>query len=205
MKNDKFQHHVAQVFLKNPLPIEEILEKLGIEPLLKGCTSFIGIWGNVKLMICIATGTPNAAWHLEIHGDIQPDEKLQKTIQNALPVFTPEDFETEVRTLLKKEQEKDDAELWEKTKKPLMHMIFQICGHPNFVKEVDRRIMKEIGSPAYHSWAAAGRDPEDHVGALSRRLSYDIIRELAEGMAGFEISQDDKRHYKQCPLSMLDD
>lgn len=205
MKNDKFQYHVAQVFLKDPLPIEEILEKLGIIPLLKGCTSFIGSWGKVKLMICIATGTPNTAWHLEIYADIQPDKKLQKTIQTALPVFTPEDFDTEVRTLLKKEREKNDAELWEKTKQPLIHMIFQVCGHPSFVKEIDRRIMREIGSPAYHSWAAAGRDPEDHVGALSRKLSCDIIRELGEEMTSFEISQDEKKQYKECPLSRLDD
>lgn len=182
MGDDKFQFHVAQVWLKKPFTTEEILEKLRITPSLKGNTNITGMRGKTKLHIRILSGNTNSARQLDIYAD-RPDKRLNITIQKVLPVLMPDDLATQGRAILEKQREEEESELWEKAKTELTQVLFDLCRHPKFVREVDRRITREIGSPAYHCWAAAGKDQDDHVGALSRTYSYDILRELTEAMA----------------------
>lgn len=199
MTDEKFHFHVVQVWLKEPLTMEEILEKLGIKPLLKGNTNLTGTRGKRKLLIRILAGTMAAARQLDIFTDSRFEKRLRNTVQKALPALMPDDLATQGRAILEKQREEEESELWARAKHELVQMLFDLRQHTQFVKEVDRRIAREIGSAAYHCWTATGRDQEDHVGALSRRYSYDIVRELAEAMVDFDKKEDCcKEKYPQC-------
>lgn len=190
MGSEAFQYRIARVWLKKPLSIEEILEKLSVKPLLMGALNFTGIRGQLRILVRIRSGTAVAARKLDIFADTNVDKGLQNAVEGLLPVFTRKELAEEGRAIIEKQRDEDDLELWERDKNQLMHIVLDLCDHPFLRKERDRRITREIGFPAYFEWVSKGRDPEDRITELSRKMTGQIVRELADGLMSFPPSGD---------------
>lgn len=180
MESDTFQYRIARVWLKKSLSIEEILESLDVEPLLRGTVNFIGIRGKMRVLVRIRSGTADAARKLDIYADRNVDKELKNTMEQSLPIFTQKDLAEEGRAIIEKQRDEDESELWEKAKNQLMRIVLDLCDHPILRKERDRRITRKIGFPAYFTWVSAGRDAEDRIAELSRKITGEIVRELAD-------------------------
>jgi hypothetical protein len=185
MGSGRFQYLIARVWLKKSLSIDEILGSLGVKRLLSGAVNFSGARGETRLLVRIRSGTAHAARKLDIYADTNVVKELKSTVEQLLPIFTLKDLAEEGSAIIEKQQDEDESELWDKAKNQLMRVVLDLCDHPLLRKERDRRISRKIGFPAYFAWVSTGRDVDGNIVELSRRITGEIIKELADELMSF--------------------